>query len=124
MAETPQDQAQPQNAQPELTNTLFPPPPAHYKAFTSANIARHAALAGPSGTSKNRGDASDSAPEAQTGPGEEEAKEFKLLSAGLQPPRVDWVLEEGRWKCFGETYTVSCLSARVDFPGLKYCGLS
>lgn len=29
----------------------------------------------------------------------------------LQPPRGDWVEQEGRWLCFGETYEVGSYSA-------------
>ena len=112
MADTPQDQAQGPSAQPELTNTLFPPPPAYYKAFTAANLARQTASAGPSGTSKQRGDGVSAAQADGTDVGgeimgEAEIDELRKLSAVLDPPNVDWVVQEGRWKCFGETYTVS-----------------
>jgi mediator of RNA polymerase II transcription subunit 7 len=105
-----EEQTQTQVEQPATTiaNTLFPPPPAYYKAFTSANLARYAQLGGPSGTSKNRGNPAsieEDQPVAQRD--EEEEKEFGRLKTLLSPPRSDWVEEEGRWKCFGETLNVS-----------------
>lgn len=111
MADTSEEQAQGQPARPELTNTLFPPPPAYYKAFTPANLARHAELAGSSRTI-DRGDRFDGpAAEAQE-LSDEQGKELKRLSSLLEPPQADWVMEEGRWKCFGEVYTVSHVPAQ------------
>lgn len=64
-----------------ITNTLFPPPPGYYKAFTPEAVAQAAAA-------------------------EEEGQENDELAA-LRPPRTDWVLEDGRWMLFGQMYTVS-----------------
>lgn len=72
-----------------ITNTLFPPPPGYYKAFTSEAVARHAALRGEE-------------PEEAAAPGE-----LDDLTGALEPPRADWVLEEGQWMLFGQKYTVS-----------------
>ena len=104
----------------ELANTLFPPPPAYYKAFTNNNVARHAELtginpAGSSGTSKSR-----AGPEAvigvipdaelptirREGLIEAEQSELKELEEQLKPPRADLVVEDGKWSCFGQQYDV------------------
>jgi len=92
----------------ELANNIFPPPPAYYKAFSSANLSRYSALAGPSGTSKSRGagDAEDASQDT-AGRTEQEEQEYAGLRAALDPPRSDWVEEEGRWKAFGDVLSVS-----------------
>lgn len=89
-----------------ITNTLFPPPPGYYKAYTPENVARLAELrgsddndAGPSSPSP-----STSVPDAQPAPAE--PGELEELTAAQDPPRADWVLEEGRWMLFGQMYTV------------------
>lgn len=73
-----------------ITNTLFPPPPGYYKAFTKENVERYADLTAGS----MEGDASDS-------------EELAKLRDELSPPRVDWVREDARWMLFGQMYTVS-----------------
>lgn len=72
------------SAMAEITNTLFPPPPGYYKAFTPEAIERAAAASADGG-------AGEDDPEVEA----------------LQPPRADWVLEDGRWMLFGQMYTVS-----------------
>jgi mediator of RNA polymerase II transcription subunit 7 len=96
-----------------ITNTLFPPPPAYYKAFTPEAVARYAELragdgaaAGAGVGASSGGDAMDedgvtSSPIAPAEPGELERLEHEL-----EPPRTDWVREEGRWMLFGQMYTV------------------
>ncbi|BEJ12180.1 hypothetical protein CspHIS471_0206400 [Cutaneotrichosporon sp. HIS471] len=76
-----------------ITNTLFPPPPGYYKAYTPEAVEQHAAL------------------------GEEEVARDPELAA-LEPPRADWVLEEGQWMLFGQKYT-----AEPHIPTAKDIGL-
>ena len=84
----------------ELANTLFPPPPPFYKEFTSAHLARYAELRGESsGTSKGKAGALEL--------DEEDQAELKELEKKLEKPRADWIVEEGRWMCFGQQYDVS-----------------
>lgn len=68
-----------------ITNTLFPPPPEYYKAFTSEAVERLAEL-----RSKD-----------------ESGEERERLERELDPPRTEWILEDGRWMAFGQQYTVS-----------------
>lgn len=107
----PDAQQPPVSHEQELANNIFPPPPAYYKAFTSANLARHSALAGPSGTSKSRGAGDAESAETVVARTEEEASEYARLTAALEPPRSDWVEEEGRWKAFGDVLSVSRFGA-------------
>jgi mediator of RNA polymerase II transcription subunit 7 len=65
----------------QITNTLFPPPPEFYKQFTDENVARYEAL-----KDKEAG--------------------LERLRGSLQPPRADWIEEEGRWVTFGEMHAV------------------
>ena len=114
MAEQNEDQAQ---NNPDLANSLFPPPPAYYKHFTKANLDRYAALGGGSSTSTSKRDGeTDGAggtDDAMDGSGatridlsEGEQQELESLRSALQPPRADWVQEEGKWLTFGQQYTV------------------
>ncbi|ORX37357.1 hypothetical protein BD324DRAFT_444141 [Kockovaella imperatae] len=94
----------------ELANTLFPPPPPFYKEFTDANLARYAELRGePSGTSKNRASSPISA----------DTPELRDLESKLERPRADWIVEEGRWMCFGQQYDVE-----PRIPSLEQIGLT
>lgn len=68
-----------------ITNTLFPPPPEYYKAFTPEAVERLAEL-----RSKDEG-----------------GEERERLEKEQDPPRTDWILEDGRWMAFGQQYTVS-----------------
>lgn len=68
-----------------ITNTLFPPPPEYYKAFTPEAVERLAEL-----RTKDEG-----------------GEERERLEKELDPPRTDWVLVDGRWMAFGQQYTVS-----------------
>jgi len=112
MADIPPDAQQPPvSHEQELANNIFPPPPAYYKAFTSANLARHSALAGPSGTSKSRGAGDAESAETVVARTEEEESQCARLTAALDPPRSDWVEEEGRWKAFGDVLSVSRFGA-------------
>lgn len=103
-----------------ITNTLFPPPPAYFKAYTDMKLARFRDLSG-------EGEAGPSRPRVQAAPNnadvdpegrtltEEEEAELAGLRGQLEKPRADWVKEEGRWMCFGQMYTVSV----TDFLGQR-----
>jgi hypothetical protein len=88
----------------QITNTLFPPPPEFYKQFTDENVARYDALkeneAGPSRSPRTGSP-------GRVELGAEERQELEGLRASLEPPRADWIEEEGRWVTFGEMHTVS-----------------
>ena len=103
------DQAETQQA--SISNTLFPPPPAYFRAFTTENINRYSQLGGPSGTSKNRAHASGHEdPDDKAVLNDEETAELEKLKGLLEPPRADWVKEEGQWKVFGEVHSVCIFS--------------
>lgn len=103
-------QAPPHDPQ-DLVNTLFPPPPPFYQHFTTDNLTRYASLAGPSGTSKNRALPLVTHDQSEHVRSQEEEEEYQTLRDRLEPPRADWVVEDGRWKCFGEVYTVGLMIA-------------
>ncbi|CAK9784610.1 hypothetical protein CC85DRAFT_282959 [Cutaneotrichosporon oleaginosum] len=84
-----------------ITNTLFPPPPGYYKAFTPEALARLAEL-------RSEGDSAE-----PLAPGE-----LDELAVALDPPRADWVLEEGQWMLFGQKYT-----AEPHIPTARDIGL-
>ncbi|OXB34070.1 hypothetical protein J007_06234 [Cryptococcus neoformans] len=108
----------PQEAALPITNTLFPPPPPYFQAFTDEAIERYEALTrkslfvnDPEGKSKEKEKKSDdkdmsvdSRIEDLT---EEEQNEKLELEGKLGKPRADWINEDGRWMCFGTMYTVS-----------------
>lgn len=77
-----------------ITNTLFPPPPEYYKAFTPEAVERLAEL-----RSKDEG-----------------GEERERLQKEQDPPRTDWILEDGRWMAFGQQYTVSVYPKRSTRP--------
>jgi mediator of RNA polymerase II transcription subunit 7 len=110
-------QAQPQEeANVPITNTLFPPPPDFYKAYTDDNLRRSLQLrGGPSFTSKARAGAAtasevdvdvDGLAASDAELNDEQRQELTGLRALLDKPRADWVREEGKWMSFGEIYTV------------------
>jgi mediator of RNA polymerase II transcription subunit 7 len=92
---------------PAITNTLFPPPPAYFQAFTNENLNRYEQFGGPSRrrASANEGRQAEQGEEA--GDQNQDDEELRRLRELLEPPRADWVREEGAWKCFGETRHVS-----------------
>ena len=97
-----------------ITNTLFPPPPSYFKAFTETNLARFAELRDTtSGPSRLRDSApDDEAMSSQSRSDGADRVELERLRGELEKPNVDWVNEDGRWMCFGQMYSV-CL---VRFP--------
>jgi hypothetical protein len=72
-----------------LSNTVFPPPPAIYKQYTSENVAKLQQYRSLKGKEK-------------------ETSEWDDIRE-LDKPRVDWVAEEGSWSCYGKRYAV-CIS--------------
>lgn len=91
----------------QITNTVFPPPPAYYKAYTNANLTKYA-LAESSGTSKQKGlSPVDVSPEGPEDVEDGEVGGMDELRKMLEKPNVEWVKEEGKWMCFGKEYRVS-----------------
>ncbi|KAL1408846.1 hypothetical protein Q8F55_005660 [Vanrija albida] len=86
-----------------ITNTLFPPPPGYYKAFTPAALERLAELEGPAIDAHDAGPSNEVEASASGAPAE--PGELEALETSLKPPRADWVLEDGRWMAFGQMYT-------------------
>lgn len=80
-------QADGDNGNLPITNTLFPPPPDYYTAFTTEAVKEWEGRKGESGVNGS----------AEVGP------------SRLDRPREDWVREEGRWMCFGQMYTVRAM---------------
>ncbi len=85
-------QAENDNGNLPITNTLFPPPPPYYTAYTVVNLA---AAAG----AEDNGSAANS-----------EGSELRVL----EKPRVDWIREEGRWMSFGQMYSVRSSGVLTD----------
>ncbi|KAL7419238.1 hypothetical protein Q5752_006075 [Cryptotrichosporon argae] len=95
-----------------ITNTLFPPPPVFYKAFTGPALARLAELevrvdgaridVDAEHVDGGAGSSDGAAPGQLSG---EERKELDELRVTLGKPRADWVEEDGRWMLFGQMYT-------------------
>ncbi|KAE8542837.1 hypothetical protein D1P53_000900 [Cryptococcus gattii VGV] len=119
----------PQEAALPITNTLFPPPPPYFQAFTDEAIERHEALTGKSllvndqrdkrkGEKEEQDDTDirmDSRMEDLT---EEEQNEKLELERTLGRPRADWVIEDGRWMCFGTMYTTEPVIPTAQSIGL------
>ncbi|OWZ27161.1 hypothetical protein C343_06331 [Cryptococcus neoformans C23] len=108
----------PQEAALPITNTLFPPPPPYFQAFTDEAVERYEALTGkslfandPKGKSKEKeknSDDKDMSVDSRIEDLTEEEQNEKLeLEGKLGKPRADWINEDGRWMCFGTMYTVS-----------------
>ncbi|KAK4687660.1 mediator of RNA polymerase II transcription subunit 7, partial [Tremellales sp. Uapishka_1] len=81
-----------------ITNTLFPPPPIYYEAFTDANLERYAQLA-----SSSRSVDVGAIPKD---PDANELNDLSKLKEQLEKPRVDWIDNEGKWKVFGQIHTI------------------
>ncbi|KIR59056.1 hypothetical protein I314_05040 [Cryptococcus bacillisporus CA1873] len=119
----------PQEAALPITNTLFPPPPPYFQAFTDEAIERYEALTGrpllvndqrdkSKGKKENQDDRDirmDSRMEDLT---EEEQNEKLELERTLGRPRADWVIEDGRWMCFGTMYTTEPVIPTAQSIGL------
>lgn len=110
----------------ELRNP-FPSPPSHYTNYTAHNLALLALL-------KQRHPPPSEADGAEAGLAT--ADQQTLLSdqphvpdwplASLEPPRVDWVLAEGHYAVFGDTWFVSVFApARADrYMRMRMCLLT
>ncbi|WVQ77109.1 hypothetical protein IAR50_006792 [Cryptococcus sp. DSM 104548] len=105
-----------------ITNTLFPPPPPYFQAFTEDALDRYRALTGdssflaPPASASNGGQSSERVRDGDEGMQvdsanvernleENEETEKQELEEKLRKPRADWINEDGRWMCFGSMYT-------------------
>lgn len=91
-----------------LASSFFPAPPAAYKGFTSRNLelARLIVAQGPALTSEWRQEEQDRLLESL---GCEERPDFDLREL-IEPPRTDWVIDQGGWDAFADTWPVSLRS--------------
>ena len=97
----------------ELRNP-FPSPPSHYTRYTTHNLKLLGLL-------KDRAD-----PEAELG----SLNQYEVLAdqtdvpewslAQLEKPRVDWILEEGHYTVFGDSWFVSTVSGVLQKPCRTY----
>ncbi|KIR97244.1 hypothetical protein L804_05426 [Cryptococcus deuterogattii 2001/935-1] len=119
----------PQEAALPITNTLFPPPPPYFQAFTDEAIERYEALTGKSLLVNDQRDKSKGEKEKQDDRDirmdskmedltEEEQNEKLELERTLGRPRADWVIEDGRWMCFGTMYTTEPVIPTAQSIGL------
>ncbi|WVQ97660.1 hypothetical protein IAU59_004774 [Kwoniella sp. CBS 9459] len=115
-----------------ITNTLFPPPPPYFQAYTQANLDRYEQITGQplipdSNKGKGRAAPDDiedgsrvsiaSQEGGQAGPGVD-SDEGQALREKLEKPRADWVEEDGRWMCFGQMYTTEPVIPTAESIGL------
>lgn len=83
-------------------SATFPPPPPHYALFTPANLALLASLQPPPSSSPSAASKGKQRATAQTDDDEH-------LVRQLEPPRVDWIEQDGGFEVFGDFYPVrSC----------------
>ncbi len=82
----------------ELRNP-FPSPPAHYGRYTSQNLRLLSLLNSRAATGSSK-DAEEQALAGQT-----DVPEWDLRQ--LEKPRVDWILEDGHYSSYGDTWFVS-----------------
>ncbi|XAO27141.1 hypothetical protein I312_105983 [Cryptococcus bacillisporus CA1280] len=119
----------PQEAALPITNTLFPPPPPYFQAFTDEAIERYEALTGKPLLVNGQRDKSKGEKENQDDRDirmdirmedltEEEQNEKLELERTLGRPRADWVIEDGRWMCFGTMYTTEPVIPTAQSIGL------
>ncbi|WVO24504.1 uncharacterized protein IAS62_005872 [Cryptococcus decagattii] len=118
----------PQEAALPITNTLFPPPPPYFQAFTDEAIERYEALTGKpllvndlrdkSKGEKEKQDDQDIMDSRMEDLTEEEQNEKLELERTLGRPRADWVIEDGRWMCFGTMYTAEPVIPTAQSIGL------
>lgn len=96
----------------ELRNP-FPSPPSHYQNYKTHNLKLLALL-------KERrtepGDATKDQSEILAD--QEDVPEWPLEQ--LEKPRVDWILEEGEYTVFGDTWQVSLISKSI-VPVSSWC---
>lgn len=103
-----------------ITNTLFPPPPAYYKAFTPEALQRYAELNPAAGSSRAGSSSPTKSPtKAPADITPAEPGELEKLERELEPPRADWVREDGRWMLFGQMYTVSMSGEEGNERGVE-----
>ncbi len=120
-------QQRPDESNLQIANTLFPPPPAYYKAFTETNLSRYGELRSAKGKERAhpQPELGDSMIEAR-GSSDDEIKELEKLGGEMEKPRVDWIREDGRWMCFGQMHTVgvtSSVEVRLVYEFTRLCEL-
>ncbi|EJD42588.1 hypothetical protein AURDEDRAFT_89480 [Auricularia subglabra TFB-10046 SS5] len=95
----------------ELRNP-FPSPPSHYRNYTSQNLRLLSLF-------KSRTDGQDEAETSQSQrevlADEPNVPEWDLRT--LEPPRVDWVVEDGHYSVFGDTWPI-----QETIPSLSEAG--
>ncbi|WVR06085.1 hypothetical protein IAU60_003113 [Kwoniella sp. DSM 27419] len=101
-----------------ITNTLFPPPPPYYQAFTEDNLDQYEVLAGTPLFRKDKGKGRAQSQDIPSGVADGEDRELVELRAKLEPPRADWVDDDGRWMCFGQMYTTEPSIPTAESIGL------
>ena len=84
----------------ELRNP-FPSPPSHYTRFTTHNLALLALLRDRTGPDADLGALN----QYEVLSDQTDVPEWSL--AQLEKPRVDWILEEGHYTVFGDSWFVS-----------------
>ena len=99
----------------ELRNP-FPSPPSHYTKYFARNLELLALLRERAGEATGSDDPLAAADQHALLADQRDVPEWPL--AQLAPPRVDWILEEGSYTVFGDTWYVStrrpCSPRRAD----------
>lgn len=83
----------------ELRNP-FPSPPEYYTRYTTQNIRLLASLR------DHKSDDPESEQWLQDLLNGESAEEAEARLAGLEKPRADWILEDGQYTVYGDTWFV------------------
>lgn len=117
----------------QIIDSLFPPPPAYYTRYTAQNIARYDALRQAAG-----------APSALETPGARLAHQRRILESSvdrrenvhgdeeggpspapdwdilleMEPPNVDWIKQDGSYKCFGEQWPIEDMLPSLEQMGM------
>lgn len=85
----------------------FPTPPSYWNRYTPNNL-RLLALLRSAQTDQPDEELDQEGVLKQLGEDSELLPSFPLVT--LEPPRLDWVLEKGKYAAFGEVYSVCLLS--------------
>ncbi|WVF70240.1 hypothetical protein IAT40_005029 [Kwoniella sp. CBS 6097] len=115
-----------------ITNTLFPPPPPYFQAYTQANLDQYKEITGrplfSSSKDKGKGRVNGADEEDQrtdvdqnreAGPSVRvDSEEGRAIVEKLEKPRANWIEEDGRWMCFGQMYTTEPVIPTAESIGL------
>lgn len=93
----------------ELRNP-FPAPPSHYQNYTSHNIELLRLL-----NSRTEEAGAEDRKQRDILADQKDVPEWPLKQ--LEKPRVDWILEEGHYNVFGDTWFV-CRSKKTNVMGI------